>query len=132
MKKVLLLLLLSISFSGCENDDTDYIVGEWKVEKVLVDNAFTSAGLIECDLNTIYIFRSDKKFLIGGPSKTSDGYLCMLLGADQWQKTDNGYNVIGSTYNYLHSEIMKVSKDTIVMQNIDGYPTNFKKMLVRQ
>ncbi|MBF6640898.1 hypothetical protein IVB69_05360 [Flavobacterium sp. J49] len=130
MKKILFLLLLTLSFSGCENDDTDYIVGEWKVEKVLVDNTFTSDGLIECDLNTIYIFRSDKKFLISGPQVTNDGYLCMLLGADQWRKTDNGYSILNDTYS--RSEIIKVSKDTIVMQNIDGYPTNFKKMLVRQ
>jgi hypothetical protein len=130
MKKIILLFLICITFSSCEKDETDYIVGEWKVMKVSINNIFTSDGLVDCDFNTVYDFRSDKEFRIYGPQITSDGYICMLLGAIKWEKTNNGYNILQTTN--VRAEIIKVSNDTIVLQKIDGYSVNFKKMLVRQ
>ena len=132
MKKTFaLLLLVALSLSSCENDDDDFIVGEWKVKKVLING--NPVSLIECDETTVYDFRSNQEFRIYGSSITSDGYVCMLHGVVRWEKSDVEAYIL--RYNNsdapIAAEVVKVSKDTIVLQNIEDYPSELKKILVR-
>ena len=130
MKKILVLLLIVLSFSGCENDDNDSITGNWKVQSTL-NGEIQSNTLDECDANIVYHFDSNKDFWKDGPEITSSGYICQPALGGTWKK------ISGTTYALMNHgamfiEIVKVNKDTIIFQNIDSYPDDFKKILVRQ
>lgn len=131
MKKILALLLIMISFSGCENDDTDFIVGNWKVIKVMNDTTVYTT-LTECDQTIVFHFEKNKDIRGMGPSVSSEGEICMFTGSVyKWNKINNGY-VVTNPGGLVISEVAKVSKDTIMFHNLDGYPSDFKKILVRQ
>ena len=134
MKKVVLLLLIAISFSGCENNDDDSIIGFWKIRSTKVGDVEDS-NLSECDLLQEFDFyggNHDNDFR-AGYIVTPEGHICdFLFPADKWQKSSNGVYHITDLSGNIISEVVKVNKNTIMFQNIQGHAANYKKILVRK
>lgn len=131
MKKVLVLLLLALSLSGCEKDDDSSITGTWKVHSNFT-GVTENTSLDECDLDTKYVFDGNQDFWRSGPQVTSSGYICVYYAANKWKKISGGYQIVNSANNTVAADIIKVSRDTLRFQNIQGYTSDYKKILVRQ
>ena len=133
MKKILALLLITLTFSGCSSDDSDYIVGSWKVKSYTISGT-TSENLDECDANSLYVFHSDGHFVSSGAQVNTQGESCMFEWAIKWRKEADYYIVYEQYGNTIfdHARLTKINDDSILVEDITNNSPDLKKTLVRQ
>jgi hypothetical protein len=132
MKKIVLLLLIVITFASCESSDTDYIVGNWKVKSVTTDGVTTEV-LDFCDGNSSFKFHAGGRFQSLGALTTPEGESCMFDWANKWTKSDD-YYFIHEAYPDIEQPVVlgKLTKINQDSMRLEGNQINVSKILVRQ
>ena len=90
MRKLKLITIIFILLTSCSKDDSEFIVGQWKVTARFESQ--TQVELNECDEFVIYEFSEDFSMwsFIINDSEIPDGIICGIFPPNiyEWEKVD--------------------------------------------